>query len=212
MTCEDYLVHPELCFPGKSLLLLGLCMISFFSQNTQLWRSIFSLLLYKSKWFLLTVRWFESHYCLLSKSIDSTNHLTLKFHGEVKHFDSLVSRQHLKMQLLGFLLHLISLWIYLSDVETNFQPKLGLSDLIQDQMCLELSLKFWPTCFYSTGRRKNYSPCFLVPLELSSFYSLNFFMFWLWGKGAQPNHPSKLWSKHVLLHFYKAFEGTSLFN
>lgn len=43
---------------------------------------------------------------------------------------------------------------------------LCLSDFIQEQMCLELSLKFWLTCFFSTERRKKYSPCSFVLLEL----------------------------------------------
>lgn len=120
MTWHNNLVYPEFCFPGESSLLVVRCIIWFFSQNTELWSS---LLLHKSTWFLLRVRWFESHYCLLSQSRESTIHLTLKFHAEAKHFDLAVSWQHLKMQLLGLLLHLISLWIYLLNVKTSFQQK-----------------------------------------------------------------------------------------
>lgn len=161
-------------------------------------RSIFSSLLYKSKWFLLTVRWFESHYCLLRKSVESTIHCTSKFHGEVKRFDLTVSWQHLKMQLLGFLLHLSSMWIYLLDVETNFQPKFSLSDLIQEEMCSELSVTFWLTCFFRTGRRENNTLCFSHQLELSSFYSLIFFFFMFLVSKLQGNFQAK---EHGLIIF-----------
>lgn len=91
MTCDYYLVYPELCFPENSLSLLVHLKISFFSRHTQLWRSIFSLLLYKSKWFLLTVRWFELHYCILSKSIDSKTRIEISQRGRTFGLDGVTA-------------------------------------------------------------------------------------------------------------------------
>lgn len=178
MACDDYLVHPELCFPWKSL----------YCYLFSVWFPFSVKILNCEEAFLACCYTRVRGFCWQSddlnhitaswvKSIESTIHLTLQFHGEVKHFDLVVSWQHLKMQLLGFLLCLISLWIYLLNVGNNIQPKFGLSGLIQEQIYLELSLKFWLTCFFSTERRQNYTPCFLVQLELNSFYSFIFLMF-----------------------------------
>lgn len=52
-----------------------------------------------------------------------------------------------------------SFWICLAG-ENSSHPKFSLSDFIQEQMCLELYLKFWTACFFIVGRRKIYTPCF----------------------------------------------------
>lgn len=82
-----------LLFIEKLISLLVQCMISFFSQNTQLWRSIFSLLLHKSTWFLLTVRWFESHYCLLSQvhRINNSSYIAISWRGQTFWLDGVMA-------------------------------------------------------------------------------------------------------------------------
>lgn len=155
--------------PGKGLWLLIQPEISFFSQNIQLWKSILCFLFYKSKGFLLTVRWFESHYCLLSKSAESTIHLTMKFHGEVKHlllYHSSISKHNR----LGFLLYLKFLLDLLSWGK-QLPPKIQLVRFYSGTNVFRTVPKILDSLLFYCGKKEDLYSMLWVQLELSLFYS-----------------------------------------
>lgn len=119
MTWHNNLLYPELCFPGKSSLLIVQCMIWLFSQilsceEAYCYTRVHSFCWESDDFNHITASWVSpqnQQFILHWNFMQRSNILIWQGHGSISKCNCWGS------------LHLISLWIYLLNVKSSFQPK-----------------------------------------------------------------------------------------